>query len=222
MVVKLGLVPQSGVPLSEHGAVAESAYDFLASPRTITVHGPQSLRHRGFRRTHREPSRGPGDREGEGRDHLGAFGMGAPRKPGRPPKAAVAGHHRRHALSPRRSGRRCLPNIARCLTAETLPRRFLAWCARSTRAYLRRRSSRYREERASTRRRKSVKPAKKKPAKRAKRVAKKTTRAAPAAKKKVQAKRVAKKVTKRVPKKAKAPVSSPAPSAAPATAATPI
>ena len=217
MVVKLGLVPQSGVPLSDteplrnrptiflRALVQSPSMDLKAVIEDFAGHIVSLLEAQATEKAKAEI--------------LGAFGMGAPRKPGRPPKAAVAvitvatpvAAKVRKKMPPQY----CPVPYCRNVAAPI----FGMVCAKH-KGVSKAKIKQYREERHA--KKEGVKPAKKKPAKRAKRVAKKTTRAAPAAKKKVQAKRVAKKVTKRVPKKAKAPVSTPAPSAAPATAATPI
>jgi hypothetical protein len=122
---------------------------------------------------------------------LGAFGMGPPRKPGRPPKTAVAiataaapgAAKVRKKMPPQYCPVPYCRNVAApifgmvCAKHKDVPKKLIA---------------RYREERRS--KKLGIKPAKKTPMKRSKRVAKKAKRAMPVAK---RAAPVAKK-TKRV------------------------
>jgi hypothetical protein len=147
---------------------------------------------------------------------LGAFGMGAPRRPGRPPKTAAAiapaatpvATKTRRKLPPQFCPVPYCRNVAApifgmvCSKHKDVPKKLIA---------------RYREERRS--KKLGIKSAKKTPMKRSKRVAKKATRSTPTVAKKAP---MAKKVQKRAAKKANPPVSKPAPSGQPATAATPV
>jgi hypothetical protein len=153
---------------------------------------------------------------------LGAFGIGAPRKPGRPPKTAVA-----------------VATVATPVAAKVRKKMPPQYCpvpyCRNTAAPIfgmvcskhrdvpKAKIRKYREARRA--KKDGVKPAKKTPTKRAKRVAKKAKPATAVAKKKAPPKRVAKKTPKRITKKAAknrpakevtSPTTAPTPSVAPA------
>ena len=134
-----------------------------------------------------EPSRGPGDREGEGRDPRRLRDVARHGKPGRPPKAAVAVITVATPVAAKVRKKMLSPILPGAFTAETLRRRSSAWCARSTRAYLRRRSS---STQRGAPREEGRREAREEEAREARQASRQEddAGAAPAAKKKVQAK----------------------------------
>ena len=151
---------------------------------------------------------------------LGAFGIGAPRKPGRPPKAAPA---IAPAATPvaARVRKKMPPQYCPVPYCRNLAAPALGMVCSKHRDLPKAQIKKYREDRRA--KKDGVKLAKKAPVKRAARVVKKTKLAVPVAKKttrlavKKASKLVAKKAAKNRPsKEVTSPVPAPTPSAAPA------
>jgi hypothetical protein len=146
---------------------------------------------------------------------LGAFGMGARRKPGRPAKTAVAVTTVAPPVATKR--RKLPPQYCPVPYCRNVAAPIFGMVCSQHKDVPKAQIKQYREERRA--KKEGVKPAKKTPAKRAKRVAKKPTRAMTKISEKAS-KRAAKKVPKRAPKKEKASVATPAASVEPAATAT--
>ena len=150
---------------------------------------------------------------------LGAFGMGAPRKPGRPPKTAVAVATVATSVAAK-TRKKMPPQYCPVPYCRNLAAPALGMVCSKHRDVPKAKIKQYREARRA--KKGGAKLATKAPAKRAKRVGKKTTRSAPTKK---PTKPAAKKTPKRIAKKAARnrpskevilPAPAPTPSVAPA------
>ncbi len=120
---------------------------------------------------------------------LGALGMGAPRKPGRPPKAALVASTVAPAVAVNASRRKLPPQYCPVPYCRNLAAPAFGMVCSKHRDVSKAKIKEYREARRA--KKEGVKLATKAPTKHAKRVAKKTTRASVATKKKSPMKRAA-------------------------------